>query len=114
MPKPLTHLARALRATPTDAEARLWHILRNRQLDDAKFRRQAQAGRHVPDFVCEAARLIVELDGGQHNAETDAPRTRILEANGYTIIRFWNHEVLDNTEGVAEEIRAMLKIARGA
>ena len=114
MRKPLTRLARTLRAAPTDAETRHWHHLRNRQLEGAKFRRQSQSGRHIPDFVCEAARLIVELDGGQHSTESDAPRTRILEANGYTVIRFWNHEVLSNTEGVAQEIRAMLKIARGA
>jgi very-short-patch-repair endonuclease len=113
MRKPLTTLARTLRASPTDAEARLWRHLRNRQLDDAKFRRQAPSGRHIPDFVCDAARLIVELDGGQHTPETDAPRTRLLEANGYTVIRFWNDEVLHNTEGVIEEIRRMLSIARG-
>jgi very-short-patch-repair endonuclease len=110
--KRLTPIARNLRVNGTEAERRLWHYLRNRQVEGAKFRRQEPSAGSVADFVCEQARLVVELDGGQHTPEKDAPRTRLFEANGYTIIRFWNHDVLANTEGVVEEIRQMLKIAR--
>ena len=110
--KRLTPVARTLRVNGTEAEQRLWYHLRNRQLEGAKFRRQRPIGSSVTDFVCEQARLVVELDGGQHTPEKDAPRTRSIEANGYTIIRFWNNDVLANTEGVIEDIRAMLKIAR--
>jgi very-short-patch-repair endonuclease len=110
--KRLTRLARAMRADPTEAEQRLWHYLRNRQVEAAKFRRQQPSSGGIGDFVCEQARLVVELDGGQHSPEVDAPRTRSFEANGYTVVRFWNHEVLANTEGVVEEIRAMLRVAR--
>ena len=110
--KRLTRIARALRADGTDAEHRLWQYLRNRQVEGAKFKRQQPAGSAVADFVCEQSRLVVELDGGQHDPESDGPRTRFLEANGYTIIRFWNHDLLANTEGVVEEIRELLKIAR--
>ena len=110
--KRLTRIARALRVNGTEAEHRVWQHLRNRQIDGAKFKRQQPAGGAVGDFICEQARLAVELDGGQHDPERDAPRTRILESNGYTIIRFWNHDVLANSEGVVEEIRALLKIAR--
>jgi very-short-patch-repair endonuclease len=110
--KRLTPIARTLRANGTEAEQRLWYYLRNRQVEGAKFRRQRPIGSSVTDFVCEQARLVIELDGGQHTPEKDAPRTRSIEANRYTIIRFWNHDVLANIEGVVEEIRAMLKIAR--
>jgi len=86
--KRLTQIARALRANGTDAEHWLWQYLRNRQVEGAKFKRQQPTGSAVADFICEQARLVVELDGGQHDPERDAPRTRILESNGYTIIRF--------------------------
>ena len=110
--KRLTRIARALRVNGSEAEHRLWQYLRNRQVEGAKFKRQQPAGGAIGDFICEQARVVVELDGGQHDPESDAPRTRILEANGYTIIRFWNHDVLANSDGVVEEIRALLKIAR--
>ena len=88
----------------------LWQALRNRQLENAKFRRQRRIGRHVSDLGCVAAKLAVELDGGQH--EADAPRTPVIEASGYLIMRFWNHEVLGNLEGVLFEIAAVLRAAR--
>jgi very-short-patch-repair endonuclease len=92
-------LARRLRLTPTDAETRLWSRLRKKQLDGFGFRRQHPLGPYVADFVCAEARLIVEVDGGQH-AEEDDTRTRWLEGRGYRVIRFWNSDVLANTEGV--------------
>ena len=97
-----------LRRDATNAEKMIWHILRNRQLAGAKFRRQATLGRYVVDFLCVEAKLVVELDGGQHDAETDAQRTRWLEAQGYRVMRFWNNDVIENLEGVADTIRAAL------
>jgi very-short-patch-repair endonuclease len=94
--------ARTLRRDMTEAEQRLWQMLRSRQTEGYRFRRQAPIGGFIADFVCHAARLIVEIDGGQHDAssEAEASRTRFLEAEGYRVLRFWNNEVLDNPEGV--------------
>lgn len=96
--------ARRLRRDATDAETLLWARLRNRQLYGAKFRRQVPIGRFIADFLCFEARLIVEADGGHHSVEADAERTAFLEAQGFTVIRFWNHEVLGNIDGVLETI----------
>ncbi|MES2442251.1 MAG: DUF559 domain-containing protein [Pseudomonadota bacterium] len=106
-----TERARRMRREPTDAEARLWRHLRNRQLEGAKFRREEPLFGYFADFLCEDARLIVEADGGQHSPEVDAQRTAALEAAGYTVIRFWNNDILGNTEGVIEEIRRVLRLA---
>jgi very-short-patch-repair endonuclease len=97
-----------MRREPTDAEARLWHYLRNRQVAGAKFRQQHPLLGYCVDFCCDDAKLIVEADGGQHDRDTDADRTTALEAAGYTVLRFWNHDILANTEGVIAEIRQML------
>jgi very-short-patch-repair endonuclease len=104
---------RRLRRNKTEAEGRLWSRLRNRQLEGAKFRFQTQVDDFVPDFLCAEAMLIVELDGGQHNVETDTARTLVLDAAGYTVIRFWNNDVLANTDGVLEDIRLAILNARG-
>lgn len=104
--------ARAMRRNPTDGEARLWEHLRGRRLG-AKFRRQHPLFCYTVDFCCEEARLIVEADGGQHDEQGDAERTRLLEAAGYTVMRFWNADILSNTEGVLQEIAAALRRARG-
>ena len=113
--KRLTNVARKLRGDMTDAERRLWSHLRASQLDGAKFTRQLPIGDVVVDFACRSARLAVELDGGQHaeNAADDA-RTAIIEAHGYRVIRFWNNEVLQNTDGVLSAIREELNLARNA
>jgi very-short-patch-repair endonuclease len=66
----------------------------------------------VADFACRSAGLVIELDGGQHSPETDGPRTQIIEAFGYRVIRFWNNDVLQNIEGVLEVIRQELLLAR--
>ncbi len=110
--KRLTPIARNLRRRSTVAENRLWYYLRARQLEGAKFTRQFPIGPHIADFACRDAHLVVELDGGQHTPETDAPRTEAIEAFGYRIIRFWNNDVLANTEGVLEVIRHELLLAR--
>ncbi|TVR97492.1 MAG: endonuclease domain-containing protein [Rhodospirillales bacterium] len=102
-------LARRLRRDGTDAERRLWRHLRNRGLDGHKFRRQHPIAGFVADFACVEARLVVEVDGGQHGGAADARRTAALHRHGFTVLRFWNNEVLVNTEGVIETIRAFLK-----
>ena len=111
--KRLTGIARKLRKDMTDAERRLWSHLRASQLDGAKFTRQLPIGDFVVDFACRSARLAVELDGGQHaaNAADDA-RTIIIEAHGYRVIRFWNNDVLQNTDGVLTAILEELNLAR--
>jgi lysyl-tRNA synthetase class 2 len=98
--------ARRLRRDQTDAERALWFRLRDRRLAGLKFRRQMPLGRYVVDFCCESARLIVELDGGQHSEreKEDRERTEALEAMGYLVLRFWNNDVLRNTDGVVESI----------
>ena len=118
MPKPIpprTRRAHELRAASTDVEHKLWSVLRNRQLAGAKFRRQLPIDRYFADFACVEARLVVELDGSQHmEAQAyDAERTRALEAAGWFVMRFWNNDVIDNIEGVAEAILAQLKLASG-
>lgn len=108
MRKPSPH-ARPLRRAMTDAEKTLWEALRNRQLDGRKFRRQMTIGPYIADFACIAARLIIELDGGQHTTSaTDTRRTARLEAQGWHVLRYWNHDVLENLEGVLAAITAAL------
>jgi very-short-patch-repair endonuclease len=99
-------LPRRLRRNQTDAERVLWFQLRGRRPRNLKFRRQVPIDRYVVDFCCADAHLIIELDGGQHATRTseDANRTEILEATGYLVLRFWNTDVLQNLEGVLEEI----------
>ncbi|WP_418116209.1 endonuclease domain-containing protein [Variovorax sp. NFACC27] len=103
--------ARSLRATPTDAEAMLWHHLRDRRMANQKFRRQRPIGPYFADFACLEAKLIVELDGGQHAEAVayDENRTRFMEAQGYRVLRFWNHEVLTQTDVVRERILQALQ-----
>jgi very-short-patch-repair endonuclease len=103
--------ARNMRAQPTDAERVLWQRLRHDiALAGSHFRRQALIGSFIVDFVSRKARLVIELDGGQHNEhqEADARRTRLIEANGYRVLRFWNHDVFGNIDGVLTEIQSAL------
>lgn len=93
-------VARKLRRNATDAEQLLWRHLRARQLSGVKFRRQLVIGGFVTDFATMDLRLIIELDGGQHAAAIDAPRTAALAAAGWHVIRFWNHDILTNIDGV--------------
>jgi len=93
--------ARRLRVDATDAERKLWYLLRRRELAGWKFRRQRPVDRYIADFACVEAKLIVELDGGQHAGNAaDELRTRRLEALGWQVMRFWNPDVLTNPEGV--------------
>jgi very-short-patch-repair endonuclease len=102
-----TRLARRLRRNSTLAERRLWKYLRSRGLGGFKFIRQQPIGPYVVDFVCRECRLVVEIDGGQHAIDNrDAIRDKWLADHRYRIMRFWNNEVLGNTEGVWETILA--------
>jgi very-short-patch-repair endonuclease len=113
-PEEKTARSRALRATSTDAERKLWSILGNRRLDGFKFRRQVPIDRYFADFACVEARVIVEADGGQHltNAAYDAERTAALERAGWHVLRFWNTDILQDIDGVGRDILAELKLAR--
>ena len=84
----------------------LWWHLRGRRLGGLKFRRQVSIEHFIVDFACPEKRLIVEVDGGQHTAESDRERTLRLEELGYRLIRFWNNDVLENTVAVLETIQA--------
>jgi very-short-patch-repair endonuclease len=97
--------AREFRHDPTEAEKKLWRYLRQLSPDRSHFRRQASIGPYFADFACHQTRIVIEVDGGQHaDSESDARRTRYLEANGYRVLRFWNNDVLGNIEGVVETI----------
>jgi very-short-patch-repair endonuclease len=106
-------LARGFRQRQTDAEKALWMKLRNRQLEGVKFRRQQPMGSYIVDFASFERKLIIEIDGGQHNVdrtrEGDEERTVRLKERGYRVMRFWNNEVLTNLEGVLERIREALR-----
>lgn len=98
--------AKSLRITMTEAESHLWYLLRDRRLCGYKFRRQMPIKPYIADFVCLSARLIVEIDGGQHSeqAEKDKVRDAFLRSQGFTVLRFWNNEVFENTQGVLERV----------
>ena len=108
--------ARALRRDSTDAERILWSELRGRRLEGAGFRRQVPIGNYIADFVCHAAKLVIELDGGQHfsdeGEQADAKRSAVIEAKGFQVLRFSNHDVMTNRAGVLETI-ATAVAARG-
>lgn len=95
--------ARELRGSATDAEARMWYYLRAGRLGGLKFRRQHPMPPYIVDFYCDAAKLVVELDGSQHGGEGDVRRTLNLEAQGVTVLRFWNDQALRETEAVLQK-----------
>jgi very-short-patch-repair endonuclease len=103
--------SRQLRATMTDAERKLWSVLRDRQLEGLRFRRQFPLKQFIVDFVCLEVCLIVEVDGGQHDEQRtdDTARDRLLKERGFQVMRVWNNDVMKNIEGVAE---AILQAAR--
>ncbi len=93
----------------TDAERRLWSHLRQDQLNGLRFRRQEPVGPYVADFLCWPARLVIEVDGGQHaSSNSDVTRDAYFAENAFRVLRFWNNEVLSNTEGVLAAIVAAL------
>ncbi len=110
-PRLLTIRARSLRRDSTDAEKRLWSALRDRRLEGIRFRRQVVIGRYIADFCSARPKLIIELDGIQHEGQQvyDESRTRYLKSQGYSVLRFWNGDVLahlsDVLNTIADEIR---------
>ncbi len=105
-----TERSRNLRNNPTDAEKKLWSALRNRQISGTRFNRQVPIGPFICDFVARSAKLIIEVDGGQHAVETsrDEVRSRFLREQGYRVLRFWNNDVLGNIDGVVAIIEQAL------
>ena len=93
----------------TDAENRLWYHLRNRRLNGFKFVRQLPVGQYYADFACREAMLVVEADGGQHTPEKDTGRDQAIRSAGYTVLRFWNNDVLSDTDSVLETILGTLR-----
>ena len=102
----LMHNGRNLRKNMTPAEQRLWKHLRGKRLGGYRFRRQQPLGQYILDFVCVDAKLVIEIDGGQHAEQTayDETRTRYLQNLGFTVIPFWNNEVLQQTDAVLTAI----------
>ena len=96
--------AHALRQSGTDAEQQLWQQLRAGRLNGFKFRRQHPIPPYIVDFVCLKAKVIIKLDGSQHDDERDAARSRFLEAKGFEVMRFWDNDVLRETNAVLESI----------
>ena len=100
--------AKKMRSNMTPAETKMWRILRGKRFQDLKFKRQVLIGNYIVDFLCEDKKIIIEIDGGQHNEElniqSDNNRTHYLENNGYKVLRFWNDEVMKNINGVMEVI----------
>lgn len=107
MKKKLTPVAKKLRNNSTEAEKRLWKCLQQKQLDGLKFRRQQPIGPYIVDFVNLEKKIIIEIDGGQHaeNNLKDVIRDRWFQERNFDVLRFWNNEVLENTEGVFEVIQ---------
>jgi len=98
--------ARALRKRSTDAENTIWKYLRAKRLQGLKFRRQELIGKYIVDFVCYEKKIIIEIDGGQHSIdkEDDEERDSWFRKEGFRVLRFWNNDVLSQTEVVLEAI----------
>jgi very-short-patch-repair endonuclease len=106
----LLNNAKTLRSHQTEAEQRLWHHLRAHRFMGLKFKRQKPIGRYIVDFICIEYQVIIEIDGGQHidQIEYDGERTAWLQSEGFIVLRFWNHEVLREVDGVLERIRQVI------
>ena len=106
LPEDIRTWARGMRGRMTDAETLLWMLLRNRRIAGAKFRRQHPAGRYILDYYCVEKKLAIELDGGQHveTADYDQHRDNWLRSQGIHVLRFWNNQILTETEAVMEVI----------
>jgi very-short-patch-repair endonuclease len=106
----MTKRAKELRKNMTDAEKKIWQMIRKRQILGNKFRRQVPIGPYIADFVCFEKKVIVEIDGGQHKTREgyDQKRTKWFQSQGFRVIRFWNNDVLKNIEGVTERLYARL------
>ncbi len=107
------NIARKLRKNSTEQERKMWKLLRNRGFKNLKFKRQVPMGNYVVDFLCEEKKLIIEIDGGQHNEPeniiNDKIRTEYLESEGYCIVRFWNNEIDGNMSGVYDRLTEIVE-----
>ena len=109
VPRHLRQFAKNMRHEPTDAEAAMWRLLRHCQLSAFKFRRQVPFKTYILDFVCFDKRLVIEIDGSQHaESQRDAVRDAVLAAEGFSIARYWNNDVLQQPASVLEDILAKL------
>jgi very-short-patch-repair endonuclease len=107
--KRIRNFAKKMRREPTDAEAAVWRLLRDRRLARFKFRRQVPFQAYILDFVCFEQRFIIEIDGSQHaSSERDAAREAVLIAEGFRIARYWNNDVLQRPSAILEDILAKL------
>ena len=113
MVKPITLKARALRNNLTDVEQRLWRWLRGKQMG-ATFRRRYPIGPYIADFACTSLAIVIELDGGQHaeNSGYDARRDAFLRSKGFSVLRFWNHQVMGEVDSVLAVIWREVEAAR--
>ena len=106
--------ARELRKNMTPQERKLWSLIKNRQFYNFRFRRQFPIGNYIADFVCREKRIVIEIDGGQHNEvnekEYDNKRTEFLKMQGYIVIRFWNNDIDNNISGVYEELKKVFGV----
>ena len=100
--------AKQMRSNMTPVESKMWQIIRGKRFQNLKFKRQVLIGNYIVDFLCEDKKIIIEIDGGQHNEEvniqSDKNRTQYLENNGYKVLRFWNNEVMKDIDSVMEVI----------
>ncbi|MDP2242365.1 MAG: endonuclease domain-containing protein [Burkholderiales bacterium] len=105
--------AKTLRSNQTEAEQWLWYHLRAHRFMGLKFKRQKPMGRYIVDFACLERRLIIELDGGQHAEQMayDQHRDAWLRSQGFTVLRFWNNDVMQQMEGVLEQIRCTVTLS---
>jgi very-short-patch-repair endonuclease len=107
--KRIRNFAKAMRRAPTDAEAAMWQLLRDRRLLQFKFRRQVPFQSYILDLVCFERRLVIEIDGSQHaDASSDRTRDEALGQEGFRVARYWNNEVLQQRTAVLEDILAKL------
>ena len=106
-------LVQKLRQNETKQELKLWSLLRNRNFQGLKFKRQYNIGDYIVDFVCLEHKVIIEIDGGQHNEpeeiELDNERTKYSQSKGFKVIRFWNNEVDDDFEGVYLQLQEVFE-----
>ncbi|MFH1162139.1 MAG: endonuclease domain-containing protein [Candidatus Jorgensenbacteria bacterium] len=111
--KNLKERRRSLRRSQTDAERKLWQVLRGKQMERVRFVRQYSVGNYILDFYCPALRLAIEIDGSQHiDSDYDTRRTKYLKEKDITVIRSWNNDVLQNLSGVYEKIRETIATAK--
>lgn len=106
--------SRQLRKNITNQERKLWNIIRNRQFFNFRFRRQFPIGNYIVDFVCREKKIVIEVDGGQHNEKNnidyDNMRSEYLALEGFKVVRFWNNDIDNNIDGVYEKLKEVFEI----